>query len=135
MFKVFVYGSLRKGLSNDINNMAELLGAEIEFLGVDTIEAEMYSLTYFPAISFKEGSDNNVQVLGEVYEVKTKAEDMLETLDVLEGYPSFYNRKEIDTEFGKAWVYFIEKPLSTSVLLDTGNWMEYIETKLSKKGE
>src|SRR5690606_6293052 len=97
----------REGLSNDINKMAKRLGSEIAFLGLDTIEAEMYSLTYFPAISFKEGSDNNVQVLGEVYLVKTKAAAMLGTLDALEGFPSFYNRKQIDTEFGKAWVYFI----------------------------
>lgn len=129
MFKIFVYGSLRQGLGNDINTMAERLGAEIKFLGIDTIEAEMYSLTYFPAISFKEGSKNNVQVVGEVYEVQTKCEDMMETLDALEGYPSFYNRKEIDTEFGKAWVYFLEEPHSSAICIDNGNWKEHLKSK------
>lgn len=128
MFKIFVYGTLRSGLSNDINEMANRLGAELKYLGADTIEAEMYSMTYFPAITFKEGSEHNVQVLGEVYEVLTKCEDMLETLDILEGYPSFYNRKEIDTEFGKAWVYYMEEPSKTSSRISTGDWAKYIST-------
>lgn len=127
MFKVFVYGSLRKELGNDINLMAERAGSEIEYLGMDTIEAEMYSLVWYPAIVFSGVSGKSVQVLGEVYEVKTNQEDMLKRLDALEGYPDYYNRKLIDTEFGKAWVYFHESPPREGILMATGDWKDYLD--------
>lgn len=123
MFKIFVYGTLRKGLSNDINNMAKRVGARIKYLGIDTVEAEMYSYVWFPAIAFNPNSDNNVQVVGEIYEIRSEEEAMLKSLDALEGYPYHYNRKKIHTKYGKAWVYFFDTPPKIPSLT-TGDWKD-----------
>ena len=94
--KVFVYGSLKQGFGN------HRLLESATFLGLDTTPPDytMYSLGGFPGIIPK----GNTPIQGEVYEVD---QDQFERLDMLEGYPSFYNRKLIDTAHGDAWIYYL----------------------------
>lgn len=110
---VAVYGSLKQGYRNHA-----LLGGS-EFKGVDGTSAEfsMYSMGGFPCIT--EGGDTSIHV--EVYEVE---DEVFSRLDRLEGYPSFYNRKEIDTMYGKAWIYYIQDGsyLGELNLVANGRW-------------
>lgn len=110
MEKVFVYGSLKEGFHNHCvikDSGGKLLAKDYRLDGFS-----MFSLRAFPAIV-----PNHVDsVYGEIYEV-----DDLEYTDYLEGYPHFYDRKEVETEFGKAWVYFHhEQP--TDAYVASGVW-------------
>lgn len=92
--RVFVYGTLKRYQCNHYYLMnAELLG---EF--ITPPEYTMYDLGAFPGVSLN-GTD---RIMGEVYEVED-----LKPIDRLEGYPTLYNRTEIYTPFGKAWMYYL----------------------------
>lgn len=62
----------------------------------------------------------------EVYDVD---EDTMKGTDRLEGYPHHYDRMEIDTKYGKAWMYF-QQPyslLSNNRIIKTGDWHDQLE--------
>ena len=92
-----VYGSLKTGLHNHV-----ILDNSKKLGDVIIGGFEMYSLGAFPAIT-----ESNVEdrIFAEVYEV---TEGTFARLDILEGYPNFYNRKKVDTPLGEAWIYFIK---------------------------
>ena len=113
---VAVYGSLRGGLSNHCVLNDSTLKGEERVTGWD-----MFSLGGFPAIIKGDGD-----ITIEVYEVHDKY--TADGLDMLEGYPSFYDRKLIDTTLGKAWIYFQNSPPSHSKV-DSGDWKEYLQSK------
>lgn len=99
--KVFVYGTLKQG--NRTRGMQHF-GGEAEFLGTaETSEAKysMYDLGAFPAVVL--GGEHKIS--GEVFEVD---DVVLGVLDQIEGYPDFYNRTEVDTTLGKAFIYHIK---------------------------
>ena len=112
--KVFVYGTLRKGQYNHSRlDFAKLIEE------IDYINGEMYNYGSFPAITLE--SDN--RVIGEVYEVD---ENILRSLDSLEGYPSFYDRKDVVTEKGhKVFVYFMEQEKVERLdKIGSGDWLK-----------
>lgn len=124
-FQVLVYGSLRQGMGNDIRHFARHAKADMTMKGTTQLQgALMRSLTGFPAISFPE-EGAGYAVIGEVYEITSNEKQMLASLDRLEGYPSFYDRKEVDTEFGKAWVYFFHEDRPNLPLVENGDWVDY----------
>lgn len=95
--KVFVYGSLKAGRHNHVLLLsATLLGEH-----VTTPEYTLYNLGAFPGVV----CSGDTAIQGEVYNVD---EYTFQLLDQLEGYPMFYNRKEIDTPYGKSWLYYLE---------------------------
>ena len=119
MNKVAVYGSLREGLHNH-----SVLG-DSELLGTDELEGfSMYSLGSFPYVRPVDEADKKIKV--EVYEVNA---DTARRLDMLEGYrgdnTSFYDRKEVETAHGDAWIYFIDEDPSGSPEVENGDWKEY----------
>jgi gamma-glutamylcyclotransferase (GGCT)/AIG2-like uncharacterized protein YtfP len=72
--------------------------------------------------------NNNVKI--EVYEVSDEL--FTNKLDRLEGYPDFYNRMEVNTSFGKAWIYFLNDysfidNYSLQIVL-SGDWKTYLKT-------
>jgi len=94
--KVFVYGTLKTGHGNN----TVLKNIDAKFLGRDIVSNfTMYDLGVFPGAEAGTGT-----LHGEVYEV-----DNLDELDMLEGYPVLYLREEVDTIYGKAWIYTINK--------------------------
>ena len=96
---VAVYGSLKQGFGNN-----RLLSASV-LKGTDQTPPDytMYSMGGFPCITEEPGTSIHI----EVYEID---EEVFQRLDWLEGYPRFYNRKEIDTVYGTAWIYYIKDP-------------------------
>ena len=129
MHKVFVYGSLLSGMGNhDILANSKLLGATNSprrFLMVD--------LGYFPGVI--EDDFMGDSVIGEVYEVDDVT---LNRLNRLEGYneilPSggMYDRKEIDTEFGKALIYIYNYGHSTRRFIEKGDWRNHYNKKFKE---
>ena len=114
---VAVYGSLRAGLHNH-----RLLQAA-PCLGVTTADGwDMYSMGGFPFITHGTGT-----IKIEVYSV-----DPIEMarLDMLEGYPSFYNRELIKTPYGDAWIYFIDGNDTTRYEpVPEGDWFRFYKDR------
>lgn len=111
---VLVYGSLREGMHN------HPLLQDSRMIGKYRLELpfEMYSLGGFPALTNTEELN---PIIGEVYEVD---QPTFLRLDRLEGYPRFYDRIQVDTPAGQAWVYFIHERDFTD-RVDSGDWKEY----------
>lgn len=110
MHHVAVYGSLKKGFGN------HRLLRHSTYLGEEWVEGwTMYHLGGFPAVAETENYD---VVKVEVYLVD---DETLGRLDGLEGYPHFYNRKEIETNWGDAWIYFHDVA-PTAPIVAGGDW-------------
>jgi gamma-glutamylcyclotransferase (GGCT)/AIG2-like uncharacterized protein YtfP len=98
--RVFVYGTLKQGHGN------HRLLAQSKFLGrcVLTGPFRLISLGGFPGLVEVGESDEDQDISGEVYQV---SEDVLQSLDMLEGHPRFYTRYKITTPYKNAWAYFL----------------------------
>lgn len=117
---VAVYGTLRK------NNGNHRLLRESRYCGTETLNlsATLYTLGPFPALVFND--DNESPITVEIYEVNKPT---LNSLDRLEGYPSFYNRKQIETSVGPAWIYYQTEEYHEDQVIASGDWMEYIDNQ------
>jgi len=107
-YKLFVYGTLKKGFHNhDFLKYAS-------YLGERTIKGKMYSYGAFPYVNIKQ----NGIIHGELYSID---ENTLLDCDSLEGYPSFYSKKEVITNKNeKVLVYYINK--ECNALIKNGVW-------------
>ena len=97
--KVFVYGSLKRG--GNVRGMQFFQDAI--HIGQATTTAGIYDmldLGAFPGVVF----DGQHDITGEVYIVD---ENILAQLDAIEGYPDFYDRTEVETTEGKAFMYYL----------------------------
>ncbi len=115
--KVAVYGSLKRGHGNN-----RLLAAA-EYLGRCMVRGKltMVDLGYYPGVVIREKGDEGA-VLCEVYRVD---EDTLASLDLLEGNGSYYTRSKVDTQWKKAWCYFLpaEEYLTRDIdVVESGIW-------------
>jgi gamma-glutamylaminecyclotransferase len=116
-----VYGTLRKGFGNHRlldNEHCELLG---------TVKTEpkfkMVSLGGFPGVIPDEGTQS---VVVEIYRVNSK--EVEKRLDWLEGYPSFYQKTEIETQWGTANMYILsEEKYGSRPIVESGDWKEYVK--------
>lgn len=95
---VFVYGSLKR----KFHNHRVLTQSNGRFIGPHKTPNlyTMYRLSGYPAVV----EQGDTAITGEVYEV-----DTFKFLDILEGHPSFFNRKVIQTEYGPAWMYVLKE--------------------------
>lgn len=113
---VAVYGSLRKGKGNH----RILDNDRTEYLGTTRVSGfDMYSLGSYPFIT-----DGDGEITVEVYRVSDIV--TAQRLDTLEGYPTFYNRKQVQTEYGLAWIYFINDfDVSRYQPVPGGDWVTF----------
>ena len=111
MNRVFVYGTLKRGH----RNCHFLQGAE--FLGNFTTQSvySMYEFEDYPAVCLH----GRHAIEGEVYRV---TERQFRMLDDLEWYPHFYQRIEIPTTFGAAWMYIVKLELCRGKKQIPGTW-------------
>ena len=109
---VFVYGSLRHEMSNHRFLSDSLFSHSTVVHGFD-----MFSLGAYPFIS-----DGNGSIVVELYYV---SEDTFKRLDMLEGYPKYYNRKVVEGKDGsKGWIYFIDGK-KAGERVESGDWVEF----------
>lgn len=126
MIKIAVYGTLRRGFGN-----YQYLLSDQKFIGEEVIELplKMVSLGGFPGLIPSEDMHSNVI---EVFEID---EEAFRSVDGLEGYPHFYNRQEIKTKFGKAWIYYLSDGYyddDDRTLVPDGDWKLFTEQKQKK---
>lgn len=98
--QVFVYGTLKRG--NRMRGLDQFGNAE--FVGVaETTDTQynLWCLGAYPAISL----NGNNAVKGEVWQV---SDEVMDQLDMIEGYPDFYNRRRVETTQGTAWMYYLQ---------------------------
>jgi gamma-glutamylaminecyclotransferase len=116
--RVFVYGSLKQGFGN------HSLLKDQRLIGPDSITAKhtMVSLGWFPGVVKVEAPDApDTVVHGELYEVNP---EVLDSLDVLEGHPTFYRREKVQTDISgrKAWVYYLQDERGSYPAVEDGVW-------------
>lgn len=112
-YKVFVYGSLKRGFGNNV------LLRDAEFIGNDETIRSDFDLRCWGAYPAVYESGSTV-VKGELYSVD---DGTFTSLDGLEGYPDFYNRQLVELKSGnKAWMYFIENEEPTGEPCEEGLW-------------
>jgi len=117
MTRVFVYGSLLRGLGN------HRLLERARFVGVARTPARftMHDLGAFPAIA----NDGHTAIVGEVYAVDGPT---LERLDRLEGHPTHYRREPIELEDGElAHIYVYVASLAGAQVVASGDWRGHRE--------
>ena len=127
MRKIAVYGTLRRGFGN-----YGWLLSDQKFLGEQTIELpyKMVSLGGFPGLV---PADETHGIFIEVFEIDGEAE---RSVDSLEGYPHFYDRVEIETEFGTAWIYILANSADTTLPdVHSGDWKQYVENRRNVANE
>jgi gamma-glutamylcyclotransferase (GGCT)/AIG2-like uncharacterized protein YtfP len=109
MKKVTVYGSLLEGLSNWHYHLDN---EESTKLGEHILEDNLVMVSFggFPGLVVDNNVKNNIFV--ETYEVTDK---VYKSIERLEGYPHFYDRRSIQTPFGDSEIY---------VLAHAGNYEE-----------
>ena len=119
---VAVYGSLRSGMENEgVNHQAgaESLG---EGFTQNKYRLSQYGRAYFPVVSLTE---EKTPLRVEVW--KTNEKGLTNNYDMLEGYPSFYNRTQIPVildsgEKIDAWIYHIDDLRQHGVEVESGDW-------------
>lgn len=108
---VAVYGTLKQGQYN--HPVLSRQGAE--YLGTDTLTGwAMYDLGSFPCVVPMKLSGS---IVVEVYKVAD-----LKATDRLEGYPGFYDRVQVVTQYGNAWIYFMRETPCVVKLINSGVW-------------
>ena len=108
---VFVYGTLKRGQRNAV------FMRDAEFLGPHRTETRfwMYQFEDYPAVC--EGGRHAIH--GELYRVD---DGLMQRLDDLEWYPHFYQRIEIATPHGDAWMYVVRRELCRGKKRLPGRW-------------
>jgi gamma-glutamylaminecyclotransferase len=117
---VFVYGTLKRGHFN----YDRLLKGQSDFLGeAETVDRLcMVDLGYFPGVLSVPATST---IKGELFGVSDK---VIESLDHLEGHPTFYCRTpiKVETEIGSvitAEIYILQRTGSrTARVITDGHW-------------
>ncbi len=123
--RVFAYGSLMRGLK-----YSALLSDAVFCGAAETRDPyELYDLGPYPAAS----PGGQAVLQGEVYELD---EATLERVDVLEGHPHLYRRRERPLGDGtSAWIYEIvidegtRERLRRAPRVDSGDWRRWLELR------
>lgn len=109
--RVFVYGTLMRHEANHhYLRAATYLGR-----ARTAPRYRLFSLGSYPVLCL----NGRQRVYGEVYQVSTAT---LQQLDRLEEYPHYYQRKQVPTAFGPAWLYFQAQPPVTARPIASGRW-------------
>ncbi len=116
--RVFVYGTL---LKNEYNNDRFLQNAESKLIGhAEVTGFAMHNYGNFPGAWYSQNAEQII--VGEVWEVSP---EIFSRLDRLEGYPNFYDRVQVQTGHGIAWIY-ISKGAQTYPEIPSGDWREHL---------
>lgn len=109
--RVFVYGTLLRG---EVNHY--LLAAAC-YLGPHRTDPcfSLHNLGAYPGLA----RGGHTAISGEIYEL---GESGLCKLDRLEDYPRLYDRVQVPSRFGRAWIYLYRGSLKDKPLIRSGDW-------------
>jgi len=124
--KIFVYGSLMKGMRN--NHL--LYDSDFIGEGKTNPEYDMIDMGLFPAITF----GGSLQIKGEVYQVENW---ILKAIDRLEGHPFFYKRSPIKLENGETVETYIlnDDTVHEQKKLKSGDWRQQCKKTIWRKND
>jgi len=89
----FVYGTLRRGGSNDINR----LDPAPRFVGMGTVHGTLYRIDWYPGLTL--GGEHAVNVVGEVYQITAALEAVLDGIEqIVPGEDSEYFKRELPVD-------------------------------------
>ena len=87
---VFVYGTLRRGGSNDINRLVPAP----RYVGMGEVKGHLYHIDWYPGLTL--GGDEAVTVVGEVYAISAELEAVLDGIEqIVPGADSEYFKREM----------------------------------------
>ena len=89
-----------------------------EFLSTHITEPKftLVNLGAYPAVIDR----GTTAIHGELYRI---SESTFSSLDKLEGYPEYYSRILIPTEYCDAWMYTLAKAGSSYPVIESGIWI------------
>jgi gamma-glutamylcyclotransferase (GGCT)/AIG2-like uncharacterized protein YtfP len=88
---VFVYGTLRRGGSNDINRLVPAP----EYVGMGEVRGTLYHIDWYPGLTL--GGEEAVTVVGEVYRITPELEAVLDDIEqIAPGADSEYFKREVE---------------------------------------
>jgi len=119
MVKLFVYGTLRKGMGNH------------PFIAQHDVEVEtafVRGTMYVNGLPYYKNAGNDM-IKGDLVTFKTEDISCLKNIDNLEGHPNVYKRikkdvRTLDGEMVEAWVYEYQRPIRHGDT--TTDYKEYI---------
>ena len=120
MSYISVYGTLRKGCG------AEYKMSNTDFVGAskENVNFKMLHLGGFPGLI---KSEEKNEIVFETYKIKDDDDITMKILDQYEGYPSFYDRCEVEMEnLGlKSWVYYLKnsREYCDKNIIKSGDWV------------
>lgn len=91
----FVYGTLRRGGRNDINQLAP----PPRYVGMGEVQGILYHIDWYPGLTL--GGEEAVTVVGEVYEITPQLEEVLDAIEqIVPGEGSEYFKREVHVSVG-----------------------------------
>jgi gamma-glutamylcyclotransferase (GGCT)/AIG2-like uncharacterized protein YtfP len=117
-----VYGTLRSGFGNN-----QLLQNEYsQYLGTQVLKApfRMVSMGGFPGMIHTPNEERTITI--EVFRVTSPTVER--RLDMLEGYPGWYDKQTIETEWGTAFIYTqTEEQVGKNPSVESGDWKQFVK--------
>ena len=126
---VFVYGTLRRGGRNDINR----LNPAPRYVGMGEVQGTLYHIDWYPGLTL--GGREAVTVVGEVYEISSRLEAVLDEIEVIvPGPDSEYFKRELPIEVNghvlQCLVYEINpEKVRDRQRIGHGDWFLFHNTK------
>ena len=123
---VFVYGTLRRGGSNDIT----LLAPAPRWVGTAQVAGQMYNLGAYPGLVLHAGQEQGARVQGEVYAIEPALEAVLDEIEeVFPHATGEYAKREMDVLVDEATVRCIVYEINPArtvgkPLMAGGDWFQ-----------
>lgn len=118
-----MYGTLLSGFKN---SFARMLRQEARLEGIATVPGKLYDLGSYPGLVLAEAGAH--QVVGEVYELSSRAERILRNLDYYEG--AEYERVVAEARSADwvqaVWIYHYLGPVTEKSWIESGDYKLYL---------
>lgn len=138
-YKLFVYGSLRKGFNSPAY---EYMSRYFDLIDHGKVQGKLYDLGDYPA---GVPTDEPAFIIGELYTIKQEQEfdwamaqlDDYEGVDASYDEPAEYNRQIATVhlqngETSDAWVYWYSASIEGKPIVPSGDVLEYHSSRLAK---
>jgi len=135
IFRIFVYGSLRKGFHHPAY---EYISKSFDFVSVAKVKGYLYDMGSFPAAI---PTTKDAFIVGELYQLKEGADfswaidqlDDYEGVEPEEGEAPLYRRESTTIYFQnqtcQAWIYWFNGSVEDQPFIASGDVFTFVEQK------